>query len=142
MRHTIGDLESQKQVYCGYGVKNRRTRAPATINPHHPPKKKITVNKAKKVQEEGKERARTHSSEVLQRLWTVHLLKHPLAHSRTQTKNNKKREKYTKTAKREPEPAHLTSYCCKRMDFSTGEKGAKEKNYIMLLYSSRQWLSV
>ena len=47
-------MESQKQIYFGYGVKNRRIGAAATINPLDPPKKKERKQSENKIQKDGK----------------------------------------------------------------------------------------
>ena len=92
MRLTFDNLESQKQVKCGYGVKTGRIGATAIINPPHPPKKKRTENKAKK-----KERREDSNPIIWSPTAAVNgtLLKHPLIHSPTQNMNEKKSEKKT-----------------------------------------------
>ena len=113
VRHTFRNLESQKQVYSGYGVKNRRIGASALMNPLHSQQKKERKTKRKKSTKRGKRGLHPF-------IWSPPaavnstLLKHLLTHSLTRKKNEKKAKKSTQTGKRGPEPAHRTSYCCKQ----------------------------
>ena len=114
VRHTFGDLESQKQVCFGYGVKNRITGAAATINPPHPPKKKNgkqSETKGKKREKRGLEP--THLESYCCCKQYIYSSTHSPTHS-PKKRTHKSEKTSTKTAKRGLEPAHLTSYCCKQ----------------------------
>ena len=82
--------KNRYQVNFGYGVKNRRIGAAATINPPHPPKEKNGKQSEKKSTQK-----REGSSQVI---WSPTaaanstIVKHPLTHSPTQ-KRKKKSEK-------------------------------------------------
>ena len=120
VRHAFGDLESQKQVNFGYGMKNRRTGAAAITNPPHPPKEK-NGKQSEKNTKRGKIEGLNPLSWSPTAAVTSTLFKHPLAYSptrkRTKKTTTKSNIKNTKTAKRGLEPAHLTSYCCEEYIF-------------------------
>ena len=92
VRHKFGNLESQKQAYFWYGMKNRRTGAVAIINPPNSPKKRERKTKRKKARKEGRE-----GSNPL--IWSPAaavnsaLLKQPVTRSPSQKKNEKKTKK-------------------------------------------------
>ena len=100
-------LESLKQVYFGYGVKNRRIGAAAIINTRHPPKTKRRKTRRKSTKRGEREPFIWRPTDAVNST----VLKHPLTHSPTPKKKTKKA---TITLKRGLEPAQLACYCCKQ----------------------------
>ena len=115
VRHTFGNLDSQKQVYFEYGFKNKRIGAAAIIDPSSTPKKerKTKRKKAQNQRREGLNSVIWSPTAVV----SSTMLKNQLTHSPTQKKNEKKQKKTQKTRKRGLEPAHLASYSCKQYKY-------------------------